>query len=119
MSYRDKYKLIKQQKLIVDKSVSSLILAFVCLGMTTGLVLLPVESFADEVREESCFPVGRARHDRECYDFDQKDNCLKRDDIFSCAWGLRQENPISDDEMLVCDSARCEELPDDHDLYGN
>lgn len=57
--------------------------------------------------EATCFPVGRARHDRECYDMLDKNSCLETTDIFSCAWGQRTENPISDDELLVCDTARC------------
>lgn len=78
------------------------------------------KAFANEaMATQTCFPVGRARHDRECYSFDKKTVCLKTDDIFSCAWGQRRDDPISDDELLVCETSRCEELPDDHDIYGN
>lgn len=74
--------------------------------MKTILLVLsfPLSVFAEG---EGCFPISRARHDRECYDFDSKDDCLKRDDIFSCGWGQKSANAPSDDEMLVCDDSRC------------
>lgn len=66
---------------------------------------------------QSCFPVGRATHDRECYDFVEKSECLEKTDIYSCGWGKRKDDPISDDDMLVCESARCPNFEDgDNDL---
>ena len=78
-----------------------------------GILLFSSFSMANQ----SCFPIGRATHDRDCYDFIEKDQCLEKSDIYSCGWGKRKENPISDDEMLVCDSARCPNFEDgDNDL---
>ena len=111
-----KMKTLRHTKSILDRSLKLFMFVCTCLLASSFIVLLPVDSLAEENRVESCFPVGRARHDRECYDFDEKNKCLKTDDIFSCAWGQRRENPIRDDEMLLCDTARCEELPDEHDF---
>jgi hypothetical protein len=77
-----------------------------------GLMLLPQLSVAEE---KSCFPVGRAFHDRECYDFDTPNTCLETKDIYSCAWGIRRDDAPSDDDQLICDHSRCPnlEIPDE------
>lgn len=72
----------------------------------TSCILVLIFSSVTIADDKSCFPTGMARHDQECYDF-EKDECLKTDDIYSCGWGKRKENPPPDDEMLVCDNSRC------------
>jgi len=75
-------------------------------------LVFPLFSFA---RGESCFPIGRARHDRECYDMGSKNSCLNKGDVFSCGWGIRNENPPDDDDLLVCDDSRCSNKLDGDD----
>ena len=63
--------------------------------------------------DNSCFPIGMARHDRDCYDFDTKVACLSTTDIYSCGWGKRREEPLDDDDVLICDNSRCPNLVED------
>ena len=75
--------------------------------MTIGVFIFGMFLSSAFAQEQSCFPIGQARHDRECYDFDEKSSCVATDDIYSCGWGKRKVNPPSDDDILVCDTARC------------
>ena len=78
------------------------------------LFIFPFLAFADG---ESCFPIGAARHDIECYNF-EKTECQKTDDIYSCGWGVRSENAPSDDEQLICDNSRCPNALDDEEDFA-
>ena len=64
--------------------------------------------------KEACFPISHAAHDNECYDFEDKAQCLDRSDVYSCGWGKSKEKdrvPAADDTR-TCDDSRCGEYSD-------